>query len=326
MRITNTLYLLLLAYIISALVFWGFSLNKLSENIYRLDQQQVKLMVDSAGKPAEYRTWMSDLKKRKESRTKQYLGEGITFLAVILVGAGIVSGSIRRNLRLSRQQANFMLAVTHELKSPLAAIKLNLQTMQKRTLSEEQINMLLARSVKETERLDVMCNNMLVASQIEGRHHKLARERLNLSVLLQEALDTYVLRHPDRFGGEHPVEAEVWVKGDKLMLQMAITNLLSNAVKYSPAGAPVRVSLAQEYGRAILCVADRGPGIPDDEKNKIFSRFYRIGDESTRSTKGTGLGLYLARKIIRGHKGRLTVSDQRGGGSVFMITLPVRNA
>ena len=139
--------------------------------------------------------------------------------------------------------------------------------------------------------------------------------------MLRDSLSEYTCRYPDRF--EMEIQEEVAVNGDVTLLQMAIHNLLENAVKYTPADSPIRIDLNIVNDQAHLQVADHGQGIPDTEKKKIFSKFYRVGDETTRKTKGTGLGLYLTARIIKQHKGRLLVKNNVPEGAVFEICLPV---
>lgn len=113
------------------------------------------------------------------------------------------------------------------------------------------------------------------------------------------------------------------ITGDKTLVQMAVNNLLENAVKYTPPGKPVKVSVEEKNGHATLIVADNGPGIPDSEKSKVFNKFYRIGSEETRKAKGTGLGLYLTLKIVKQHKGKITVRDNEPNGAIFEICFPL---
>ncbi len=321
MRFFNTVYLLLLSYIIAALVFWGFSLNKQSMQIYELDKEALKDHIDSVKKPEAYQAALGYLEKKKESRKKQYLGEGGTFLFVILIGAAVVYTSFRRSIQLSRQQNNFMLSVTHELKSPIAAIKLNLQTLEKYELDEEKKYMLLNRCILESNRLNDLCNNMLIASQMEGHQYVAAKESLDFSVMVEQIADDYKKRYPNRFDAN--IDPGKMITGDRLLLQMAISNLLENAIKYTPAGSEITVSLKPRGSNICFIIADLGAGIPDDEKKKIFNKFYRVGNENTRKTKGTGLGLYLTRIIVKQHKGIITVKDNKPNGSVFEMQFPL---
>jgi signal transduction histidine kinase len=259
------------------------------------------------------------IKERENTRKRQYLGEGATFLAIILIGAGVVYSSIRSNHLLSRQQSNFILSVTHELKSPIAAVKLNLQTMARRKLNEETQMQLINRSVQEANRLDDLCNNLLLASQMESRHFKSADERINLSEVASECIQAYEHRSKNVFVPE--IEDDCFTVGDRLLWKLTINNLLENAVKYTPAETKVTLQLSRQDDELVLAIADEGQGIPDEEKGKIFKKFYRIGNENSRKTKGTGLGLYLTSKIVQQFKGSILVRDNAPKGTVFEITV-----
>lgn len=321
MRIFTSIYLLILAYIIAALFFWEVSLQKQSGSIYAQELITLKSRVDSLHYPIIYNSELDKLQHKLSLRTSQYYAEGATFLIVILIGAAVVYTSFVRRIRLSRQQNNFMLAVTHELKSPIAAMKLNLQTLEKHKLDEDKRKQLLDRCIKESNRLNDLCNNMLFASQLEGRQYKQAREPFDLSAMVEDAVHDYANRYPRKF--EQDIAESCSITGDKVMLHMAVNNLLENAVKYTPADKPVTISLHSEQGNAILRVMDQGAGIPDSEKKKIFNKFYRVGNEESRKSKGTGLGLYLTNKIVMQHKGRIVVKNNTPSGSVFEIALPL---
>lgn len=321
MRFFTTFYALLLTYIIAALLFWGISLHRQSIIIYELERSALVRSIDSTKQPALFEANAKKLLAKKISRKKQYIGEGAAFFLVILIGAGVVYNSFRRSIGLSRQQNNFMLAVTHELKSPIAGIKLSLQTIQKRKLTDEQQQTLIGRCIEESDRLNDLCNNMLITSQMEGRQYKRAKEPIDFSELVYESVSAYQTRYPDRFNEQ--IDEGLDVTGDVTLLQMALNNLLENAIKYTPAGSPIYILLKGEDDKVILQIADGGKGIPEAEKKKIFTKFYRIGDERTRNTKGTGLGLYLASKIVRQHKGKLCVKENKPQGAVFEILLPM---
>lgn len=321
MRYFTTVHLLLLAYIISALLFWGISLQKHSQRIYELETQTLNIELSRSAYPDLYHARLAEIEAKRDSRTKQYWGEGSTFMFIILIGAAVVYSSFRRSIRLSRQQNNFMLSVTHELKSPIAAMKLNLQTLQRhKQLDEDKKNLLISRCINEANRLNDMSTNMLFASQIEGRQYKSQKERLNISELLSHCVKDYAARYPNRF--QQTEYEDQYIQGDRALLQMAINNLLENANKYTPDAQPVQVKLNNNNGHSIIQVLDFGVGIPDSEKGKIFNKFYRVGNEETRKTKGTGLGLYLTKKIIRQHKGKIVVKDNEPNGAIFEISLP----
>lgn len=321
MRFFTTVHILLLAYIIAALLTWGILLEQQNKKTYEMGRLIIAAQVDSVKYPARYHQQIAEIAKKKNTRSKQYIGEGVTFFIVILVGAFVVYSSFKRSLRVSRQQNNFMLSVTHELKSPIAGIKLNLQTLERHQLDGERKKALLERSIKEADRLNDLCTNILLTSQMEGKQFKAAKEKINFSELVEDSVESYATRYPQRF--EEDIESGFILTGDKLMLQMAINNLLENAVKYTPSDKPIKISLDKKNNMAVLSVADGGMGIADDEKKKIFSKFYRIGNENSRTSKGTGLGLYLTCKILKQHKGKITVKDNKPNGSIFEMSLPL---
>lgn len=321
MRFFTSVHLILLTYIIAALVFWELSLQKLNGQIYAQQVITLRSQVDSSRAPQEFNEQMSVLKTKLEKRTTQYVAEGSTFLIVILIGAVVVYRSFQRRIMFSRQQNNFMLSVTHELKSPIAGIKLNLQTLEKHNLSEEKKMQLLDRSIKEANRLNDLCNNMLFTSQIDGRQYKPAMEMLDLSELVEESVNEFANRYTRKF--EEDISPSCRIKGDKTMLQMAVNNLLENAVKYTPQEKTIMITLERKKDCAVLQVIDEGVGIPDIEKKKIFNKFYRIGNEESRKSKGTGLGLYLTNKIVQQHKGRIVIKDNTPSGSIFEINIPI---
>ena len=180
-----------------------------------------------------------------------------------------------------------MMAVTHELKTPIAVARLNLETMQKYSLEPEKQKKLIRTTLEETSRLNFLTNNILIASQLEGGGYKFSKEELDLSDLLKDCIHDFRSRFTERIFADQ-IEPDAEVKGDPLLLQILINNLLENAVKYAPKESPITVTLKKADSVIQLDIADEGPGIPDDEKKKIFSKFYRVGNEATRKTQGTG--------------------------------------
>jgi K+-sensing histidine kinase KdpD len=174
-------------------------------------------------------------------------------------------------------------------------------------------------TLEETSRLTFLTNNILIASELEGGGYQLSKEELDLSDLLKDCLQDFSNRFPERIFKKQ-IEPGADVKGDALLLQMLINNLLENAIKYSSKESPVTAALQKEKSAIVLHITDEGPGIPDEERKKIFSKFYRIGNEATRKTQGTGLGLYLCRKIARDHNADISVTNNIPHGSSFVVT------
>ena len=316
-RIT-ILYWVLLLYIVAALVWWFISLEKQNRDMAELKRIQLESRSVKTSDPILYQNEYNKIIREKQRNHAKYISEGITFFLLILLGAGFVYNSVRKHFRLQLQQENFMMAVTHELKTPISVGRLNLETLQKYNLDTEKQKKLIRMTLQELNRLNVLTNNILISSQMEGEGYKTAREELDLSALFKDCINEYKSRYPERKFYEH-IEPDMDVKGDALLLQMMINNLLENAIKYSPKEKPISSVLKNENDSIQLSVVDEGYGIPDEEKKKIFEKFYRIGNEVTRKTQGTGLGLYLCRRIAKAHNADISVTNRSGGGSIFTI-------
>jgi two-component system sensor histidine kinase CiaH len=319
LRRATILYWTLLIYIVAALVWWFITLEKQNDMMKDLRVSQLRTIADSTTVPALYASELQKIKRDHSKNDAKYLGEGSIFLLLICVGAGLVYRYVRRQFYMQQQQQNFMMAVTHELKTPISVVRLNLETIQKYSLDAEKQKKLIGVMLKETSRLNFLTNNILVASQLEGGGYKFAKEEMDLSDMLKDCIQDFRARFPERvFKSE--IQQGTDVKGDPLLLQILINNLLENAVKYSPRETPVTAVLKKENGLLLLSIADEGPGINDDEKKKVFSKFYRIGNEATRKTQGTGLGLYLCNKIARDHNADILVTNNIPRGSIFTVT------
>jgi signal transduction histidine kinase len=266
-------------------------------------------------------SWGALVVKLQPSRMAMVMGEGSVFLFLLCTGAYFLHRSIRKEDKLQEQQQNFLLSVTHELKSPLAAIKLSLQTIVKRDLDKSRQTMLLTNSLKDIERLDDLVENMLLATKIENRSYSFPKEEFNLSELVVKITDRLQVHS---CGSAQMIstfiQPDVKVVGDPFALSSVVTNLIENAIKYSGPCAEVTVNLGKEKGSAFLRVADKGPGIADDEKMLIFDKFYRVGDEKVRKAKGTGLGLFIVKEVLQNHDADISVKDNVPQGAIFEVT------
>ncbi len=314
LTVVTVVYWILLSYIVAALIWWFIALEKQNRTLTNV--RLLELVKDDP----QYFEKVTQIEAAKKRKTAQYIGEGITFLALILVGAVFVFRATRRQLRLSQQQQNFMMAVTHELKTPIAVTRLNLETLQKRKLDEEKQQKLITNTLQEANRLNMLCNNILLAAQLEAGAYATNKEEINFSDLVEGCIDDFRNRFPQRAIEEHVTEG-LYLNGEQLLLQMLVNNLLENAMKYSPKGSMIKVGLLANGKELELTVTDEGIGIAGEEKRKIFDKFYRVGNENTRTTKGTGLGLYLCSRIVKSHNGYISVTDNQPQGSNFVVTL-----
>jgi len=309
---------MLLIYIIAALAWWFISLEKQNNRIAQLQYQSISPDKNSLS-VLQYGDKVFAIDNETKRNTGKYIAEGITFLILILIGAVFVYRSISRQLKIQQQQQNFMMAITHELKTPISVARLNLETLQKYNLDEEKKQKIIRTTLDETSRLDFLTNNILVAAQLENSNFKAEKEELDLTALLKDCIRQFSNRFPERIFVED-IEDDTDIKGDSLLLQMLINNLLENATKYSPKESPISTILKRTKVGIELQIKDQGIGIEETEKAKIFNKFYRIGSEATRKTKGTGLGLYLCRKIARDHNGDITMTNNEPQGSIFAVT------
>jgi signal transduction histidine kinase len=302
-------YWFLLAYILAALVFWYISLNRQNRELsyYRID------MIDA--KSPNYLNEINKIEIERSKKSSQYGGEGITFFLLIVAGAVFVFRLIRKQLNQSLQQQNFMMAITHELKTPIAVTKLNLETMQKRQLDVTQQQKLISSTIQEANRLNALCNNMLLLSQIDSGGYVITKEVVDLKLISEECVKDFLLRFPKR-RILMDVKEDVLIIGDQLLLELVINNLLDNALKYSGNENLVIIKIFTESKFIKLQVIDEGKGISLEEQSKVFEKFYR---GAQRQTKGTGLGLYLSRKIINSHNGEINVSNNSPHGCIFEI-------
>jgi signal transduction histidine kinase len=315
LALATILYWFLLLYIIAALFFWYIRLQQQSQQM-----ANYKLMELVADDP-NYLQKIDAINQEAERKTHQYRGEGATFLLIILVGAVFVFRAVRRQFKVAQQQQNFMMAITHELKTPIAVAKLNLETLQKHKLDEAKQEKLIRMTLQETNRLNTLTNNILISSQLEAGGYKLVRETIDLTEMAAKLVKEFQVRFPDR-EWHTGIKDEVSIQGDPLLIQILINNLLDNAVKYGPKNSAIFLTLEKTSQGTQLTVADQGPGIPDREKPLVFKRFYRIGNEAVRKTQGTGLGLYLCKKIASDHRGTIQISDNQPSGATFTVQIP----
>jgi signal transduction histidine kinase len=257
---------------------------------------------------------------------------GILFLVII---AGLVLNTIFlvREIRRNEQHDSFINAVTHELKTPIASIRLYLQTLQRREVGEAQRRQFYELMLLDTERLLHTVEQVLKAG--EAAHKKSPAQRLPLefNTLVRECMELARVRHHLQAADLDYRESlqngdGARVLGDPEELRTAVLNLLDNAVKYSPDGVHISVELeAPDEERVVLRVRDRGVGIPEQELKRIFKRFYRVTQRSLSQAKGTGLGLFIVRSIARKHGGRVFAqSEGAGKGTTVILELPRRVA
>ncbi len=293
---TAIFFYVLGAYVVLQFAWWGYHLIELTAEI---DSQ----------------------KGIVSNRFFMIIGEGFVFFLILILGLWKIRSSIKKELIFSQRQNNFLLSVTHELKTPLAANKLYLQTLVKRELDSSKRNELLGKAIIENQRLEAMIDNILNASRLENQVMELHKEWFSLSDLLQGVADRFNKSLQNTIV-QTDLLVDCKIEADFFMIEAIINNLVENALKYAGNKKIIVLYLQKsDNERIIFGVKDEGPGIPLEFQSEIFKKFVRSGNEETRSQKGTGLGLFIAAEFIRIHEGKIRYKNNQPCGSNFEITL-----
>jgi signal transduction histidine kinase len=302
------------AYILLAFGWWSMLLMRKNDearqaniDLLRLDMQVKNKYVDDTKfiQSAEYQKLM----EKYNRQARMVWGEGSVLFIGLLLGFWMIQRSLQKEVDLNNQRRNFLLSVTHELKSPIASIRLILQTFQRRKLDETQQTKFLNAAVVEADRLHELVDNLLLSSRLENQYEQ-SVEEINVAAMIEELIDKCRLKFPKATFNFNKNEVPIF------------TNLLENAAKYSDEQAEITVSQHFNADKFMFEIADNGVGIPATEKRKVFEKFYRVGSEMTRKTKGTGLGLFIVAQIVKLHKGVISIADNAPKGTVFKIVLP----
>jgi signal transduction histidine kinase len=315
----NILFVIIVVYILAAGFWWSYLLNSKNREVLDAQIQKLEILQKTNGED------LLKIAKEKKSVLARFnrqrwmiIGEGAVFMIILLIGLWRIYRIRQKELALALQQQNFLLSITHELKSPLASVQLVLETIQKRQLTAEQLQKLSINGLKENDRLHRLVQDLLLAARVEGGYEYVF-ERLDLDLILRECVGWAM----PKYGGPINFESSgdiVLKAADKTTLSTAFSNLIENAVKYSETNAPINIKAYRKKHQIFVEIADFGPGIVKSEREKIFNKFYRIGSEHIRKTKGTGLGLYIVKKVIEAHNGSISVKENQPNGAIFTAT------
>lgn len=292
-RQTAIFFYVLSAYVVLQFVWWGFHLIQLSDELASTEDQS-------------------------QRRVLMIVGEGSVFFLILLFGLWKIRNSIQNDIALSRRQNNFLLSVTHELKTPLATNKLYLQTLLKRTnLLESKKQELLTGALTENKRLEGMIENILTAARLDNSNIDMHKEHINVSERVQLILDKW---SKERLSITSTIESGIEDNIDPSVIEIGLINLLENALKYSPHNPQIEVYLKKSATGFILGVKDQGVGVPDNYRKSIFEKFVRVGNEETRTQKGSGLGLYIVDQLLKMQDAHIECLPNQPKGTHFKIT------
>lgn len=313
------LFYLLTFYILFQFFWWAYLLVSLNDEVYQHRIENVGLQVLT---PQQREEITVSLEKKINNRRWMVIGEGMVFLSLLIWGTIVMLKTYRKEIALARQQKNFLLSITHEFKSPLASIKLYLQTLLRHDLDKQKEVSFINSAIGDTDRLNNLVENALMANLIDHNGYSFSKEDINISALLRLMIQKFQ-QIPGHEKINSQIEEGLYVHADKNALSILISNLIENGRKYSPKESTLDVSVKKSDSKVIMSIADQGVGIPDTEKQNIFTKFYRIGNEETRKSKGTGLGLFIVKYIVEEHGGKINVTNNTPKGSVFRIELPL---
>jgi K+-sensing histidine kinase KdpD len=255
--------------------------------------------------------------------------EGLFFLVLISLGAWMIYRALVKTEELKFHQQNFLMAVTHELKTPLASMKIYIDTLQNEKIPYEKRQDIIPKIKEDTYRLEKLVENILEAGRFERSGYNLNKEKFDLSSMVNETIDN-IKKHS--LGKNLEIkktkfEENLIINGDKGALKRAVEAILENALKYNEQNiVKIEISLFSKTKLVYLSIVDNGIGLTKKDSTRIFNRFYRVGEEIKRSTAGSGLGLFLCREIIKAHDGTVeAISEGLGKGVSFNIKLKTGN-
>ena len=307
---------ILFGYILLQFLWWEVLLVKQTGQIIDLKQKISELSITNES------TLINEIALLHQKKTMQVMmivGEGTVFLLLLLFGIYKIKQSQDKETELNNQQKNFFLSITHELKTPIAATKLQLQTLQKQKLSEQIQQELIVNALIETERLNALIDNVLLVSRLDAGEFIFTLIQKNISELVLKTVNRYYKREINSGELQVKVTNNIFGEIDETTFPSIITNLIDNAIKYSPDQKEIVIELSIKNNKPILIVGDEGCGISADDKEKIFAKFFRAGNEETRRAKGTGLGLYIVNYIVNNHNAKIKVKNNQPKGTVFEI-------
>ncbi len=250
---------------------------------------------------------------------------GIILIVCIAIAMFFIFRNLTVQMKLTRLYDNFIANVTHELKSPLSSIQLYLETLQTKSVQHEKQKEFLGLMMKDTMRLNKLINTILEISRLEQKKISHDYRVYDVNELIHELTGKSAehFKLPiTSISFEDNIKCKCFV--DKNAMQIVFDNLMDNAIKYSTEPAKIKIKLSNYKNRMLIEFCDKGIGIPQKEHKKIFNKFSRIQNNSTPNVKGTGLGLYWVREIIKQHRGKVYVfSEGKDKGSNFIIELPI---
>ena len=313
-----------MTYILVAITWWAVLLHREHDALYdayeAIHEQQ---LITTNPKLETIRNMETgELHKKRHRKTVMILSEALFIGLGLLIGLWVINNGYRNLVKAERVKQNFLLSISHELKSPIASAKLAFESLMRLTKTDAQGALIVEQGLKETNRLHELVKNILLATKLETGYLP-EFQSLNLGEQVENLINSQLMQYPKANINLTVSPNPLVEKLDAQAFDIVSHNLIENAIKYSADGDPIQVRLERKNDVFNFSVADQGVGIHEDEKLKIFDRFYRIGEESKRKSKGTGLGLYLVKELVHKNNGTITIQNNTPNGVVFNVNWPI---
>lgn len=308
-------YLAVVALYVLVFGWWMFFFLRQSDYLLlRMARQGVELAPEQA----------EALRQASDTSMRMFLVEGAFLGLMLAASVGLVVRSLHREVSVHRQQRNFLSAVTHELKSPLASARLYIESLLMGRAEGEKRERYLRHALEDLDRLHAMVGDLLMSAQYASTGPTVHPERVDLARFADQQMERLVREESrERAQLELHTSGPVPVEVDSGALETVLRNLISNAVKYGGETPRIEVTVERADGRAVLRLRDHGRGLAGADAERIFDPFVRGGDENVRTQPGAGLGLYIVRELTRAHRGEVLARDAEAGGLVVEIRLPL---
>jgi len=317
-----TIFYFLVIYVFASSIWWMYLLINKNHKLYDEKIANFYLQHPQENRSAENEKLIQEFTKNKDRQNQMIVGEGLVFMLLLALGSLTIRSYINKEIALNRQQRNFLLSITHELRSPLTGIQISIETVKDRVLEKDKQKRLLNNAMHDVNRLKELVDNLLMAAKIERQALGFSDHPVNISDLLQSLSNRYkeINRHQSHF--KLAVVPNLIVQGDLTAFTSVFTNLIDNAIKYSSKNSTIYIEATTQQQSINISIKDEGIGIPKEEQPKIFDKFYRIGSEDTRKSIGTGLGLFIVKQLVEINKGKISYQANNPQGSIFKLVFP----
>lgn len=282
-----------------------------------LEFTQEGLILDISPKREKLRSYAEDI---YQGRIRQFI-ESSFFLLLLLIGFIWIYRGLNQALRLTQQQTDFLVSITHELKTPISTSRLTFETLNRPGISEEQRRVLCNNGLETTLNQLHLVESLLAASNLEHGNALFNKQKIHLSEWLEEEMERIKRDYGQKINLVPDIGKGIHAELDETGWRLCLQNLISNAYKYGGEAGKIFISLQRNKDKILFQVGDEGPGIDDDDKRNVFKKFYRCGDSMTRRQRGTGLGLYIVAETVRNHNGKVWIEDRAPSGAMFNLLI-----